>query len=149
MANIWHPNNNISLDKINELNQNTVIEHLDINITHVGDDFIQGTMPVNKNTIQPQGLLHGGASLTLAESLASLGAALCVDMSKYNIVGHGINANHLRSVTEGLVTGIAKPLYVGRKTQVWEIKIFKSETEFVNKTLCCISRMTALRMTRR
>ena len=149
MANIWHPNNNISLDKINKLNQNTVIGRLDINITNIGDDFIQGTMPVNENTIQPEGLLHGGASLTLAESLASLGAALCVDMSKYNIVGHGINANHLRSATEGLVTGIAKPLYLGGKTQVWEIKIFKSETEFVDEALCCVSRMTALRMTRR
>jgi len=149
MTKIWHPNNKISLEKINEMNQNTVIGHLDINITNIGDDFIQGTMPVNENTIQPEGLLHGGASLTLAESLASLGAALCVDMSKYNIVGHGINANHLRSATKGLVTGIAKPLYLGGKTQVWEIKIFKSETKFIDETLCCISRMTALRMTRR
>ena len=149
MTKIWHPNNKISMDKINKLNQNTVIGRLDINITNIGDDFIQGTMPVNENTIQPEGLLHGGASLTLAESLASLGAALCVDMSKYNIVGHGINANHLRSATEGLVTGIAKPLYLGGKTQVWEIKIFKSETEFVDEALCCVSRMTALRMTRR
>ena len=149
MAKIWHPNNNISLDKINELNQNTVIEYLDIKITHIGDDFIQGTMPVNQKTIQPQGLLHGGASLTLAESLASLGAALCINMSKYNVVGQGINANHLRSVTEGLVTGIAKPMYLGGKTQVWEIKIFKSETDFIDETLCCVSRMTALRITRR
>ena len=149
MTKIWHSKNNISLNKINELNQNTAIGHLDIKITHIGDDFIQGTMPVNENTIQPEGLLHGGASLTLAESLASLGAALCVDMTKYNVVGHGINANHLRSATEGLVTGIAKPLYVGGKTQVWEIKIFKSETEFVDETLCCISRMTAISIIRR
>ena len=149
MTKIWHSKNNISLNKINELNQNTAIGHLDIKITHIGDDFIQGTMPVNKNTIQPAGLLHGGASLTLAESLASLGAALCVDMTKYNVVGHGINANHLRSATEGLVTGIAKPLYVGGKTQVWEIKIFKSEAEFVDETLCCISRMTAISIIRR
>ena len=149
MTKIWHSKNNISLNKINELNQNTAIGHLDIKITHIGDDFIQGTMPVNENTIQPEGLLHGGASLTLAESLASLGAALCVDMTKYSVVGHGINANHLRSATEGLVTGIAKPLYVGGKTQVWEIKIYKSATEFVDETLCCVSRMTALRMARR
>ncbi len=149
MATIWHPNNTISLDRINELNQNTAIGYLDIKITHIGDDFIQGTMPVSQKTTQPQGLLHGGASLTLAESLASLGAALYVDMSKYNVVGHGINANHLRSATKGVVTGIAKPVYLGGKTQVWEIKIYKSETEFVDETLCCISRMTALRMTRR
>ena len=112
-------------------------------------NFIQGTMPVSHKTIQPQGLLHGGASLTLAESLASLGAALCLDMKKYNVVGHGINANHLRSATEGVVTGIAKPVYLGGKTQVWEIKIYKSETEFVNETLCCVSRMTAIRLARR
>ena len=149
MAAIWHPNNIISLDKINKLNQNTVIEYLDIRITQIGDEFIQGTMPVSHKTIQPQGLLHGGASLTLAESLASLGAALCLDMKKYNVVGHGINANHLRSATEGVVTGIAKPVYLGGKTQVWEIKIYKSETEFVNETLCCVSRMTAIRLARR
>ena len=149
MAKIWHPNNNLSLDRMNELNQNTVIGYLDIQITHIGDDFIQGTMPVNQKTIQPQGLLHGGASLTLAESLASLGAALYVDMYKYNVVGHGINANHLRAATEGIVTGIAKPVYLGGKTQVWEIKIYKSETKFVDETLCCVSRMTALRMARR
>ena len=149
MAKIWHPNNTVSLDRINELNRNTVTGHLDIKITHIGDDFIQGTMPVNQKTIQPQGLLHGGASLTLAESLASLGAALYVDMSKYSVVGHGINANHLRSTTKGMVTGIAKPVYLGGKTQVWEIKIYKSETEFVDETLCCVSRMTALRMARR
>ena len=115
MAKIWHPNNSLSLDRINKLNQNTAIGYLDIQITHIGDDFIQGTMPVNQKTIQPQGLLHGGASLTLAESLASLGAALYVDMSKYNVVGHGINANHLRSAMEGMVTGIAKPVYLGGK----------------------------------
>ena len=149
MAKIWHPNNSLSLDKMNKQNQNTVIGYLDIQITYIGDDFIQGTMPVNQKTIQPQGLLHGGASLTLAESLASLGAALYVDMSKYNVVGHGINANHLRSAMGGMVTGIAKPVYLGRKTQVWEIKIYKSETEFVDETLCCVSRMTALRMARR
>ena len=142
MAKIWHPKNTVSLDRINKLNQNTAIGYLDIKITHIGDDFIQGTMPVNQKTIQPQGLLHGGASLTLAESLASLGAALYVDMSKYNVVGHGINANHLRSATKGMVTGIAKPVYL-------EIKIYKSETEFVDETLCCVSRMTALRMARR
>ena len=149
MATIWHPKNTVSLDRINELNQNTAIGYLDIKITHIGDDFIQGTMPVSQKTTQPQGLLHGGASLTLAESLASLGAALYVDMSKYNVGGQGINAHHLRSATKGVVTGIAKPVYLGGKTQVWEIKIYKSETEFVDETLCCISRMTALRMTRR
>ena len=149
MAKIWHSKNNLSLDRINKLNQNTVIGYLDIQITNIGDDFIQGTMPVDQKTIQPQGLLHGGASVTLAESLASLGAALHVDMSKYNVVGQGINANHLRSAMGGMVTGIAKPVYLGRKTQVWEIKIYKSETEFVDEALCCVSRMTALRMARR
>ena len=149
MTKIWHSKNTFSLDKINKLNQNTAIGYLDIKITDIGDDFIQGTMPVNEKTIQPQGLLHGGASLTLAESLASLGAGLCVDMSKYNVVGQGINANHLRSATEGLVTGIAKPVHIGRKSQVWEIKIYTSETEFIDETLCCISRMTAFKLARR
>ena len=113
-----------------------------------GHDYVKGTMPVDERTKQPYGILHGGASLGLAETLASTGAGLCIDNSKYKIVGQEINANHLRSATEGLVTGIASPVFVGQRTQVWEVKIYKSETDFNNKNLCCISRMTALRIDR-
>ncbi|MCH2652511.1 MAG: hotdog fold thioesterase, partial [Gammaproteobacteria bacterium] len=106
----------------------------------------KGTMPVDSSTKQPAGLLHGGASMALAETLASTGACLCIAPAKYRVVGQEINANHIRSATSGNVTGIARPVFLGKRTQVWEIKIYKSEEEFSDKTLCCISRMTAQRI---
>ena len=148
MTQIWQQKNIDHLEAMNTVHEGTLMETLGIVITEIGDDYVKGTMPVDERTKQPYGILHGGASLGLAETLASTGAGLCIDNSKYKIVGQEINANHLRSATEGLVTGIASPIFVGQRTQVWEVKIYKSETDFNNKNLCCISRMTALRIDR-
>ena len=148
MTQIWHQKNIDHLEAMNTVHEGTLMETLGIVITEIGDDYVKGTMPVDERTKQPYGILHGGASLGLAETLASTGAGLCIDNSKYKIVGQEINANHLRSATEGLVTGIASPVFLGQRTQVWEVKIYKSETDFNDKNLCCISRMTALRIDR-
>jgi len=146
MTKIWHEKNINHLDQMIAVHKNTLLEALDIKITKIGDDFIQGTMPVSDKTKQPYGILHGGASLALAESLASIGAGLYIDHSKYKVVGQEINANHLRAATTGVVTGIAKPIFLGKRSQVWEIKIYKSEDNFTDRDLCCIARMTALRI---
>jgi 1,4-dihydroxy-2-naphthoyl-CoA hydrolase len=103
----------------------------------VGEDYLKATMPVDYRTHQPMGLLHGGASVALAETMGSAGAFLCVDSSAFNVVGLEINANHVRAVRSGLVTGIAKPIHMGRTTQLWEIRI----TDEADK-LVCISRLT-------
>jgi len=109
---------------------------IDIRITAIGEDFLRGTMPVDSRTRQPYGILHGGASVALAETLGSTAAMLCCDEGMAT-VGVEINANHLRAVREGLVTGTARPLHVGRSTQVWEIRIENAAGE-----LTCISRLT-------
>lgn len=114
-----------------------MIDHLGIEITEVSEGYICGKMPVDQRTHQPMGLLHGGASVVLAESLGSLGAALRVDLTKKACVGLEINANHLRGAREGWVYGKATPIHVGRSTQVWEIKITNEGGDLV-----CISRMT-------
>lgn len=124
------------LDRINAWNRGCMVEHLGMRVTEVGDDFLRGTMPVDARTKQPFGLLHGGASVALAESLGSLAGNLCIEASEM-AVGLDINANHLRAVTEGVVTGTARPLHVGRTTQVWEIRI-----EDERARLVCISRLT-------
>jgi 1,4-dihydroxy-2-naphthoyl-CoA hydrolase len=111
--------------------------HLGIEITEIGDDFISGKMPVDKRTIQPFGLLHGGASCVLAETLGSIGAAFCTDMVNQMAVGLEINANHLRAVRNGFVYGTARPIHIGKSTQVWEIQITNEL-----KQLTCVSRLT-------
>jgi 1,4-dihydroxy-2-naphthoyl-CoA hydrolase len=115
----------------------TLMAHLGILMTDIGDDYLAATMPVDHRTHQPFGLLHGGASVALAESLGSMAAYLCVDPTKYNVVGLEINANHIRAVRDGHVTGIARPIHVGKSTQLWEIRI----TDEADK-LVCISRIT-------
>jgi len=127
----------IDLDRINGWNRNTLVEHLGMRVTEIGDDFVRGTMPVDARTHQPFGLLHGGASVALAESLGSLAGNLCIDSGAELAVGLDINANHVRSVTSGLVTGTARALHLGRTTQVWEIRI-----EDEHARLVCISRLT-------
>jgi 1,4-dihydroxy-2-naphthoyl-CoA hydrolase len=117
--------------------ENTMFSFLGIKITEVGDDYLKGTMPVDHRTKQPLGLLHGGANCVLAESIGSMAANYCVDTTKNFAVGLDINANHLRPVKDGLVTAIAKPLHMGKTTQVWEIKIENEEGK-----LACISRLT-------
>lgn len=112
-------------------------EHLDIVYTAIGDDFLEGTMPVDHRTKQPFGLLHGGASVVLAESLGSLAANLCIDTNTQYCVGLDINSNHIRSVRSGRVRGRASIIHIGKKTQVWEIRIFDENDQLVN-----ISRLT-------
>ena len=124
------------LDRINAWNGNSMVDHLGMRITGIGDDFLRGTMPVDHRTKQPFGLLHGGASVALAESLGSLAGNLCLDPSEM-AVGLDINANHVRAVTAGVVTGTARAVHVGRSTQVWEIRIEDERAKLV-----CISRLT-------
>ncbi len=117
--------------------KNTMIEHLGIELLEVGDDYLKARMPVDQRTRQPFGLLHGGASVALAETLGSLGATYCVDREKFTCVGLEINANHVRAVKDGFVYGVASPAHIGRSTHIWEIRI----TDEADK-LVCISRIT-------
>ena len=139
---IWKQS--IDLDRINAWNKNTLVEYLGMQVTEIGEDHVRGTMPVDARTKQPFGLLHGGASVALAESLGSLAANLVIDVDKEMAVGLDINANHVRAVTSGIVTGTARVVHLGRSTQVWEIRI---EDEDAN--LVCISRLTMAVVPRR
>jgi 1,4-dihydroxy-2-naphthoyl-CoA hydrolase len=123
--------------QLQPLGKNTMGDHLGIEFTEVGEDFLKGRMPVDNRTRQPYGLLHGGASVALAETLGSVAAAFVVDRLAYNAVGLEINANHLRGVREGFVTGIARPIHLGKTTHVWEIRISDDRDKLV-----CISRLT-------
>ena len=125
-----------SLEALNALSAGTAMEPLGIEFTELGPDFLCATMPVDRRTHQPYGLLHGGASVLLAETLGSTAAMLCAAEGE-RCVGIEINANHLRAVREGVVTGTARPLHVGRQTQVWEIRI-----EDAARRLVCVSRLT-------
>ena len=120
-----------------------MVEYLGIRFTDIGDDYLAATMPVNEKTKQPLGLLHGGANMVLAETLGSVAATLTVDQSTHYCVGLEINANHLKAVKYGEVKGIAKPIYIGKNTQVWEIKIYTQEQQ-----LSCISRITLAILTK-
>ncbi|TDJ04774.1 MAG: hotdog fold thioesterase [Deltaproteobacteria bacterium] len=126
-----------TIEDLEERGENTLTSLIGIKITKIGDDFLEGTMPVDKRTIQPLGLLHGGASCVLAESLGSIAANIVLDHSKEYAVGLEINANHIRSAKSGVVTGVATPIHIGRKTQIWDIKIKNEEGK-----LTCISRLT-------
>jgi 1,4-dihydroxy-2-naphthoyl-CoA hydrolase len=125
------------LERMNAWNRDTLCEHLGMRVTAIGEDWLRGTMPVDRRTRQPFGLLHGGASVALAESLGSLAGNLCLDPARELAVGLDINANHVRSVTDGEVTGTARAVHVGRSTQVWEIRIVDARDRLV-----CISRLT-------
>ena len=135
MANIFRRPRTV--EELNAHSLNTAVSHLDITITEVGEDFLRGTMPVDQRTKQPYGLLHGGSSAMLAETLASVAANMCVEKAGQQAVGLELNCNHVRGVTEGVVTGTARPVHVGRKTQVWDIRIEDSRGK-----LCCVSRLT-------
>ena len=126
-----------SLEELNGNTQGTLVGHIGILFTEIGADFIRGTMPVDTRTVQPYGLLHGGASVALAETLGSTGAAMCVDADEYQVVGQEINANHVRAARGGLVTGTARPVHVGGRTHVWAIEIVNDAHKLV-----CISRLT-------
>lgn len=132
---IWHTEPNLA--DMNKLSEGTICATLGIEITEVGPDFIRGTMPADVRTFQPMGLIHGGANVVLAESLGSIGANLVVDGAQYHCVGQEVNANHIRGVRSGLVTGTATLAYRGRTSQVWEINIVDERGK-----LSCISRLT-------
>ena len=127
----------VDLDQLNSYQQDTLISRLGIRFTGVGEDWLAASMPVDARTKQPAGILHGGASVALAETLGSTGANLCVDREKQLCVGLEINANHLRAMREGEVRGVARPLHIGGSTQVWEIRISDAEDRPV-----CVSRIT-------
>ena len=126
-----------SIEDLNANRQGTLIGHLGISFTEIGADFIRGTMPVDTRTVQPYGLLHGGASVALAETLGSMGAAMCVNAEEYQVVGQEINANHVRAARSGLVMGTARAVHLGGRTHVWSIDIVNDAQKLV-----CISRIT-------
>lgn len=133
---IWFEKN-LSLEVIKPLGKGTMGEYLGIEWTEVGDDFIKAKMPVDHRTKQPYGLLHGGASCVLAETIGSVASAMVVDHFKFLCVGIEINANHVRSAREGYVTGIATALHLGGSTHVWDIKIHDEKEKLI-----CVSRLT-------
>lgn len=128
---------NMTVDSLNSWSVNTMVEALGIVFTKIGEDYLEARMPVDQRTHQPLGMLHGGASVALAETLGSMAATLCIDGTKQFCVGLEVNANHIRSAREGFVQGITKPIHIGKKTQVWEIRISTMEGDLV-----CISRIT-------
>ena len=127
----------LTLDQLKKRAENTMVEHLGIEFLEIGADYLRAKMPVDHRTKQPAGLLHGGASVVLAETLGSVAARLCLDKDRKGIVGLEINANHIRPVSEGWLTGITNPIHIGRATQIWEVKIYNEEEKLV-----CISRLT-------
>ena len=126
----------LSLEMLHSAHANTAIEHLGIEITEIGDDFLRGRVPVDERTKQPYGLLHGGVSVVLAETLGSMAAVLACPPG-HRAVGLDINANHLRAVTSGWVTGTARPVHIGRTTQVWQIDMCNEAGQPT-----CVSRIT-------
>lgn len=127
-----------SLAALNASSADTLMGPLSIVFTEIGENFVRGTMPVDARTHQPYGLLHGGASVALAETLGSVGANMCVDDTRWLCLGQEINANHLKSVRSGSVTGTARPLHIGSRSQVWSIEIVNE-----SGVLVCVSRLTA------
>ncbi|MEE1653637.1 hotdog fold thioesterase [Brachymonas sp. G13] len=132
---IWHQP--VTLEQINQLNSGCAVSHLGIECTALGDDFLTARMPVDARTRQPFGLLHGGCSMVLAETLASVASVCTVDTQQFLCVGQEINANHVRAVREGWVIGTARPAHLGRTSQVWEVRITDEQDKLV-----CISRVT-------
>ena len=135
---IWK--NNPTTQGLNSLAKGNMLEHLGIEILEIGEDFIKAKMPVDHRTKQPMGLLHGGASVALSESMGSFAGVLILDNPmEYSIVGVEINANHLKAVRSGEVTSVTKPIRIGRKVQVWNTDIYNDKNELV-----CTSRLTTM-----
>ena len=126
-----------SLDEIGALQRGNMGGHIGIEILRIGPDHLDARMPVDERTMQPDGILHGGASVALAETLGSIGGSMVVDRERYLVVGQEINANHLRAVRGGHVLGSARPIHLGRRSQVWAIEISDDQ-----KRLICVSRLT-------
>lgn len=127
-----------TLDALNSRSQGCMVGHVGIVFTQLGDDFLEATMPVDSRTIQPFGLLHGGASVVLAETMGSMAGYLCIEGAQ-TVVGVEINASHMKSAREGRVRGVCRALKIGRRSQVWQIEIFDQEGG-----LCCVSRLTTM-----
>lgn len=132
---IWFQN--LTVEQLNGMNTNNINGHLGIEMTEIGEDFVRGRMPVDQRTHQPFGILHGGASVVLAESLGSIASFLAIDATQSMGVGLEVNANHLRPVADGWVYGTARPVHVGRTSHVWDIRIENEQGKLV-----CISRLT-------
>jgi 1,4-dihydroxy-2-naphthoyl-CoA hydrolase len=135
MSKIWL--NSASVKELNDRSESTMGEVLDIHFTEIGDDYLKATMPVNNATKQPYGLLHGGASAALAETIGSVASSLCINPDKQICVGIEINCNHIRGKKDGIVTATATPLHIGASTHVWDIKITDERDKLV-----CVSRLT-------
>jgi len=127
----------IQVAQLQEFSKNTMVEHLGMEFLELGDEYISAKMPVDHRTHQPMGLLHGGASVALAETLGSVASSLLIDLNCHHCVGIEINANHIKSAKSGFVYGKATPIHIGKKTHVWDIKITNE-----NQDLVCISRLT-------
>ena len=140
---IWF-DKELTVEKLRPLGPNTMAAHIGIEWVEVGENFIKAKMPVDQRTNQPYGLLHGGASCVLAETLGSVASAMVIDHSKFFCVGLEINANHIRGVREGYVTGVVLPLHLGNATHVWDIKIYDEKEKLV-----CVSRLTVAILIRR
>ncbi len=127
----------VTVQHLNDLSANTMVSHLGIIFTEVGEDFLVAKMPVDHRTHQPLGMLHGGASVALAETLGSVAAHICVDPQRQYCVGLEINANHVKGIRDGFVYGKSTPIHVGKRTHVWEIRISNEQGDLI-----CVSRIT-------
>jgi 1,4-dihydroxy-2-naphthoyl-CoA hydrolase len=133
---IWF-NKDLAIEQFGELSKGTMDKFLGIEWTGLGENFVKAKMPVDHRTIQPYGMLHGGASCVLAETIGNFASAMVIDHAEFYCVGLEINANHVRPATRGYVTAVATPLHVGATTHVWDIKIFDEEEKLI-----CVSRLT-------
>lgn len=140
---IWF-DKELTVEKLKPLGPNTMAAHIGIEWTEVGDNFMKAKMPVDHRTNQPYGLLHGGASCVLAETLGSVASAMVIDHSRFYCVGMEINANHIRGVRVGYVTGVVRPLHLGNTTHVWDIKIYDEKEKLI-----CVSRLTVAILSRK
>ena len=134
MSEIWHRRPDPLL--IGKMSQGTIDEHLNIAITGVGDDYLAGTMPADRRTFQPYGVVHGGANVVLAESLGSIAGAHVIDSDQYICLGQEVSATHLRPVSAGVVTGTARPIHLGKRSHVWEIRLTNDEGK-----LSCLAKL--------
>jgi 1,4-dihydroxy-2-naphthoyl-CoA hydrolase len=124
-----------TLETLNDLSKDTMVEHLEIVYTEIGDDYLKATMPVDERTVQPMGLLHGGASAALAETLGSVASYCIIDRDTHHAVGLNIEVHHIRSVTKGTVTGMARPLHIGKTTHLWEIRVEDEKGRLVSMSM--------------
>ena len=134
MASIWYRTPDPAL--IDAMSKGTIDEHLGIKITQVGDDYLSGTMPADKRTFQPYGIVHGGANVVLAETLGSIAGAHVIDTNSLLCLGQEVSATHLRPVSSGMVTGIARPIHLGKRSHVWEIRLENDQGK-----LSCIAKL--------